>query len=221
MPSTDHEAIDREPSGELPEPWLAVAEGRMTPEEAFPGEPELWQQLAPLDPDARARLADRVLELCPPAAEPERPPAPVVALPASRRRWWVWAAPLAAAAALLLVLLPSARAPEAVVAGEVRAFSAQRGDPARSELRVPGGEHFFLQCRAPGRALEVVAVRAARSDADDPSPRALGFVAEADPSVQYVLADLPAGAWSVTCGAVDPASRAFVWLEPATRLLVE
>lgn len=223
---------------DIPEPWLAVGEGRTPPEAAFPDDPALREQLAPLAAAARSRMvAHAIATLSAPAAAPrphasdpaapaEAPrPSNVVPLAPRNHRWLRWTAPLAAAAAaaLLLVFRPSGPVGAGTAAGEVRVFPALRGDEAGgAELRVTGGDHFYLQCSSDD-SLEVVAVRA--TPAGDPaSPRMLGGKpAPPDERGQalHVLADLGRGTWEVTCGARDPKSGQFVWLGPPARLIVE
>lgn len=224
-PPTDEECREVLASlDDVPEPWMAVAEGRRTPEEAFPEEPALWSQLAPLPEDVRDRMVDRVVELCRPAARPD-PHLAVAPRPLSpRTRWIPWAASLAAAAILLvtfvprLMMLSQSESADHVLAGEVRAFSAQRGT-SNAELRVDRNTHFYLQCRAVGRSTPIRTIWA-RPVGSELGARALGFTEEPDPNVMHVLADLQPGIWDVTCGVVDPDTGQFSWLEPGTRLRV-
>lgn len=245
-PTTDDDALDAELRAleDIPEPWLAVGEGRTTPEAAFPDDPALREQLAPLDAAARSRMAAHALAtLTAPAAAPRsnpstelpRPehaapaeaprPSKVVPLAPRNTRWLRWTAPLAAAAAaaLLLVFRPSGPVGDGTGAGEVRVFPALRGDEGGgAELRVAGGDHFYLQCRSDD-SLEVVAVRATK--AGEPANQRMlgGKPAPQDSRGQalHVLADLGRGTWEVTCGARDPKSGQFVWLGPPARLIVE
>lgn len=236
----DDDALDAELRAleDIPEPWLAVGEGRTTSEAAFPDDPALREQLAPLAPAARSRMAAHALatlsaptpptELPRPArAAPAEAPRPgnVVPLAPRNTRWLRWTAPLAAAAAavLLVVFRPSGPAGDGTGAGEVRVFPALRGDEAGgAELRVTGGDHFYLQCRSDD-SLEVVAVRATKAG-EPANPRMLGGKpAPQDGRGQalHVLADLGRGTWEVTCGARNVQSGQFVWLGPPARLIVE
>ncbi|MFZ6178677.1 hypothetical protein [Nannocystis pusilla] len=236
----DDDALDAELRAleDIPEPWLAVGEGRTTSEAAFPDEPALREQLAPLDPAARSRMAAHALATLSaptPSAELPRPaqaapaeaprPGNVVPLAPRNHRWLRWTAPLAAAAAaaLLVVFRPSGPTGDGTGAGEVRVFPALRGDEAGgAELRVAGGDHFYLQCRSDD-SLEVVAVRATRAG-EPANPRMLGGKpAPQDERGQalHVLADLGRGTWEVTCGARNVQSGQFVWLGPPARLIVE
>ncbi|MDC0723301.1 hypothetical protein [Nannocystis bainbridge] len=226
--TADDDALEQElrALGDIPEPWLAVGEGRVAPEAAFPGDPALREQLAPLDPSARARMAAHALAtLAAPAAAPATPRADnVVPLAPRRARWLAWTAPLVAAAAvLLLVFWPGGPALDGTGAAEVRVFSALRGDEAGgTELRVAGGEHFYLECRGDD-SLEIVAVRATKVGAPA-DPRLLGGkpAPQADRGeTLHVLADLGRGAWDVTCGARHLKSGQFVWLGPPARIHVE
>lgn len=211
---------------DIPEPWLAVGEGRLRPEEAFPDRRELQEELAPLDPDARARMvAHAIGGLSSPAPAAAPAPANGVPLAPRNRRWLLWTAPLAAAAVVLLALLPDGEDEGAARSDEVRVFSALRGDdPGGQELRVAGGEHFYLQCRDPdGEALEIVAARATK--VGEPSEQRMlgGKPAPQGRSGEalHVLADLGSGAWDVTCGARRRVSGQFVWLDPPARVIVE
>ncbi|WAS90321.1 hypothetical protein [Nannocystis punicea] len=225
QPSPD-DALDEELAapGDIPEQWLAVGEGRLSPEAAFPDDPALREQLAPLDPAARSRMvAHAIATLSTPAEAPR--PDNVVPLAPRRTRWLRWTAPLAAAAAavLLVVFRPAGPAGDGTGAGEVRVFPALRGDEAGGpELRVAGGEHFYLQCRSDD-SLEIVAVRATR--VGEPANQRMlgGKPAPQDErgEVLHVLADLGRGAWEVTCGARQTQSGQFVWLGPPARVLVE
>lgn len=245
-PMADDDALDAELRAldDIPEPWLAVGEGRTAPEAAFPDDPALREQLAPLDPAARSRMAAHALAtLSAPAAAPlptpstelprpaqaapaEAPrPGNVVPLAPRSHRWLRWTAPLAAAAAavLLIVFRPAGPAGDGTRDGEVRVFPALRGDEAGGvELRVAGGDHFYLQCRSDD-SLEVVAVRA--TQAGEPANQRMlgGKPAPQDERGQalHVLADLGRGTWEVTCGARDTRSGQFVWLGPPARLIVE
>ncbi|WP_434426769.1 hypothetical protein [Nannocystis pusilla] len=244
--TADDDALDAELRAleDIPESWLAVGQGRTTPEAAFPDDPALREQLAPLAPAARSRMVAHALAtLSAPAAAPR--PNPSIELPRSEQaapadaprpsnvvplaprsaRWLRWTAPLAAAAAavLLLALRPSGPVGDGTGAGEVRLFPALRGDEAGgAELRVAGGDHFYLQCRSDD-SLEVVAVRAVK--AGEPANRRMlgGKPAPQDDRGQalHVLADLGRGTWEVTCGARDTKSGQFVWLDPPARLIVE
>jgi len=226
-PSPADDALDEELRAleDIPEPWLAVGEGRVRPEDAFPDQPALQAELAPLDPAARTRLVAHAIEtLTRPTEAPKL--APVVPLAPRRDRLLRWAAPLAAAAAVLLVVFwPSGPGPGGVRDGEVSVFPALRGDEAGGpELRVAGGEHFYLRCRSAGdAALEVVSVRATRVGEPDPSRMLGAKPAPQHPrgEVLHVLADLGRGTWEVTCGARDTQSGQFVWLGPPARVIVE
>ena len=236
LPTADDDALDAELRAleDIPEPWLAVGEGRTTPEAAFPDDPALREQLAPLDPAARSRMVAHALATlsAPATPRPEQTapaelprPSNVVPLAPRSTRWLRWTAPLAAAAAavLLLVFRPSGPVGDGTGAGEVRVFPALRGDEAGgAELRVAGGDHFYLQCRGDD-SLEVVAVRATKAG-EPANPRMLGGKpAPQDERGQalHVLADLGRGTWEVTCGARDTKSGQFMWLGPPARLLVE
>ena len=85
-------------------------------------------------------------------------------------------------------------------------------------------EHFYLDCRLPGRAAaEIVAVRATKVG-DDGATNGLGFKRDTqigDPSVVQVLADLTRGAWDVTCGVHEAGSGRFMWIHPSARVVVE
>lgn len=203
---------------DVPEPWMAVAAGRCAPEEAFPGEPALWSQLSPLSQDVRDRVAERVLELCRPVAASDPSPAEVPRRMSPRTRWIPWVASLAAAAVLLVMFFPKTPV-EHTLPGEVRAFPAQRGSVGPAELRVAGGEYFYLHCRTAGRSTQIRAVWA-RPVGSEMGSRALGFTEEPDPNVVHVHADLQPGIWDVTCGVVDPSTGTFSWLEPGARLRV-
>lgn len=219
LPSPTDDELDRELQDleEVPEPWLAVATGRKRPEEAFPDEPDLWPQLADADPAAADRIDARAVEMLLGAPGPAAAPTSVVPLSPPRRKWLAWAAPLAAAAALFLAFFPDRRSHDGVRQGEVRALPSIRSDAA---LHLTQGEHFYLECRVPGRTVEVVAIRATPAEAVDAPTRALGFTPEPhDPGVLHVHADLVSGSWDLTCGVLDAGE--FAWIEPATRLRID
>ncbi|MCY1061958.1 hypothetical protein [Nannocystis sp. SCPEA4] len=226
-PSPDDDALDEELRDleAIPESWLAVGEGRVRAEDAFPGDPALQAELAPLDPAARTRMVAHAMETL--TRPPEAPRlAPVVPLAPRRNRWLRWTAPLAAAAAVLLVVFwPSGPGGDGLGDGEVRVFPALRGDAAGgAELRVAGGEHFYLRCRsATADALEIVAVRATKVGEPTDQRMLGGKPAPQDPrgDVLHVLADLGSGAWDVTCGARQTESGQFVWIGPPARVVIE
>ncbi|MFZ6181252.1 hypothetical protein [Nannocystis pusilla] len=178
-----------------------------------------------LDPAARARIVDLVVDTylagAPATAAPD---AHVVRLPPPRRRWIWTLAPLAAAAALALVLWPGEEPSSAgdvpdSMTGRTSLRPAIRGDVSPDELHLASGGDFYLVCESGLDAVEVVSVQASRED----KVRGLGFKqtsTDGKATELHVHADLEPGRWSVRCGVRTSAGR-FAWIDPPEPLIVE
>lgn len=216
------------PPDDLPAAWLAAAAGA-GPLEAVRAadldlpidDDALRDLLQPLPPDARARLAERCAAAFLADAPCDAPPP----IPRKRRRWWI-SAPLAAAAAVVLFLaLRTADDLDATLPGEVHAITALRAEPTQSTVRVEAGKWLFLECRAGGRPLTVVEVLAEPDPArQDTPPRSLTWRPHElgpDGGRLHIRAELPPGAWSLTCVVTEAGGDVRVRLAPPAAIVVE
>lgn len=228
MTRTDDESDERDleraiEEGERAPAWLVdgtpVPPGEAS-EAALAAADELRREL---DPAARARIVDHVVDAYLGSAPASAAPDARIVRPIRRR--WIWTlAPLAAAAALALVLWPreeptSAEESPDSVTGRTSLRPAIRGDASPGELRVPYDEEFYLVCASDLDGIEVVSVQARRDD----QVRGLHFKqtsSDGRSTELHVRADLEPGRWSVRCGVRTSAGR-FVWIDPPGPLLVE
>lgn len=219
-------------AAEVPASWLEVAADELPIEAALSASEieEARELFAPLDANTRERIVERAVEHF--LREASRPAAPPDEVPRVRRidgrRWLARLGPplaaAAAAASLTFVLTHSGGPEHAELTGQVRAASADRAAGETSTLTLKSTDWFYLDCRAEGSSIEIVNVRAARSDAPaQEPPRGLGWeiVAEADDGATlHAAADLPPGTWQVACDAYEPSSGRLLRLAPPASLVV-